>query len=478
MTELSPSDIHALPEEALREKRVVAFSSLMAAFALTAMKLVVGISTNSLGILSEAAHSALDLVAAGITFWAVRISGKPADSDHTYGHGKFENLSALVETLLLLATCLWIVYEATSRLLLGHSEAVDANFWAFAVIIVSIVVDVSRSRALLRVARKHNSQALEADALHFSTDVWSSLVVLSGLVGIRLADAGWTWMRHADSVAALGVALIVIGVSFRLGKKSVADLLDAVPQGLRREVETAVRGLPDINGVRRLRLRQSGADSFADVTVAVDHAMPFAQTHEIADLVERRIRELLPRADVVVHVEPEAPDDEPLQTTIRVLAARHGLGAHGIRIYEDAGELSLELHLEVSETLNLSEAHDQVTDFERQLRADVPELKRIVTHIEPTGSSVENRPALPLGGSQVEAVLQEFARQQVPPVTVHDVSVQQTGEELAVSCHCTLDPGTTITDAHELTERMESDLRARVDRIGRVVIHVEPPHGT
>lgn len=472
------ADVHALPEEALREKHVVALSSLVAALVLTSTKLVVGISTNSLGILSEAAHSALDLVAAGITFWAVRISGKPADAEHTYGHGKFENLSALAETLLLLVTCLWIVYEATGRLFFSRHEAVDANFWAFAVIVVSIIVDVSRSRALMRVARKYNSQALEADALHFSTDVWSSLVVLFGLVGVRLAASGWAWMEHADSVAALGVALIVIVVSFRLGKKSVADLLDAVPQGLRQEVESVLRETDGVARVKRLRLRQSGAAYFADLTVAVDHATPFAQTHEIADRVESRIRNILPNADVVVHVEPETPDEEPLQTTIRVLAARHGLGAHGIRIYEDVADLTVELHLEVSDALKLAEAHDQVTAFEQQLRSDFPELKRIVTHIEPTGDDAENRPALPVGKEEIEAVLRAFGREQSPPVTVHDVSVQRTGEELAVSCHCTLDPGTTITDAHELTERMESDLREKVAHIGRVVIHVEPPHGT
>ncbi len=475
MPDLPHNDIHALSDEALREKRVVAFGSLMAAFALTAMKLVVGISTNSLGVLSEAAHSALDLVAAGITLWAVRISGKPADAEHTYGHGKFENLSALVETLLLLVTCIWIVYEATGRLFFGRHEAVDANFWAFAVITVSIVIDVSRSRALLRVARKHNSQALEADALHFSTDVWSSLVVLVGLAGVRLADAGWTWMEHADSAAALGVALIVIGVSFRLGKKSVADLLDAVPEGLRRDVETAVRAVDGVERVKRLRLRQSGADYFADLTVAVDHAISFARTHEIADEIECRVREILPKADVVVHVEPEARDNEPLQTTIRVLAARQGLGAHGIRIYQDAADLAVELHLEVSDTLSVSEAHDQVTAFERELRADIPQLKRIVTHIEPTGSNVEKYPALPTGKPEVERALRKFGRQQLPPVNVHDISVQRTGDELAVSCHCTLDPAITITDAHEMTERMESDLRSKVSQIGRVVIHVEPP---
>lgn len=470
-------NVHELPEKALREKRLVALSSLVAATALTCMKLVVGIATNSLGILSEAVHSALDLVAAGITFWAVRVSGKPADARHTYGHGKFENLSALVETLLLLATCGWIIYEAAGRLFFKQHEPVDANLWAFGVILVSIVVDISRSRALLRVARKYDSQALEADALHFSTDVWSSLVVLLGLVGVRLSESalGWTWLEKADSLAALGVALIVVYVSLQLGKKCISDLLDAVPDGLRKEVEAAIRKIEGVEGVRRIRLRRSGADYFADVTVAVDHARPFAQTHEIADRVESGIREILPKADVVVHAEPEAQEGEALPTTIRVLAAGHGLGAHSIRIHDDQGGRTVELHLEVSESLTLDKAHEQVTMFERELREAVVGLKRIVTHIEPIGADGADSTVLPAAKDEVAQVFRQFAAQQKAALKVHDIRVQKSGDKLSVSCHCTLDAGMTITEAHDVTERMEAYLRSAMDRIDRVVIHVEPP---
>jgi cation diffusion facilitator family transporter len=196
-----------------REKRSVALSSLLAAVVLTGTKLAVGLLTGSLGVLSEAAHSALDLVAAAVTFWAVRAAARPPDRNHAYGHGKVENISALFETLLLLATCAWIIYEATHRLFLGKASHVDANIWAFGVMTMSIVVDVSRSRALSRAAKKHRSQALEADALHFSTDVWSSAVVILGLACVRLApvlDA--PWLELADSVAALVVAGIVVWV--------------------------------------------------------------------------------------------------------------------------------------------------------------------------------------------------------------------------------------------------------------------------
>ena len=263
-----------------REKRRVALASLAAALLLTGTKLGVGCWTNSLGILSEAAHSSLDLLAAAITLWAVRISGQPADREHTYGHGKVENLSALAETLLLLATCAWIVYEATGRLWSGTAIHVEANVWAFGVVLLSIAVDFSRSGALRKAARKYSSQALEADALHFSTDIWSSAVVLLGLCLVRASDAlELPWLVQADAVAALGVAAIVVGVSVRLGKKSIDDLLDSIPQGLHGSVAAAIRQVAGVEEVTRLRLRRSGPDVFADVAVAVRRGAAFERAH-------------------------------------------------------------------------------------------------------------------------------------------------------------------------------------------------------
>ena len=209
-----------------REKKNVALSSVLAAVFLTLMKLIVGIMTGSLGILAEVAHSGLDLVAAIVTLFAVRASGKPADSEHTYGHGKIENLSALFETLLLLITCAWIIYEAIQRLFFKSVE-IEASIWGFLVMIFAIGIDVSRSRALARVAQKYDSQALEADALHFSTDVWSSTVVIVGLGLVKLSE--WLhlpWLVKADAVAAMGVAGIVIYVSLQLGRRTIAGLLD------------------------------------------------------------------------------------------------------------------------------------------------------------------------------------------------------------------------------------------------------------
>ena len=294
--------------QAIFEKKRAAVLSVAAAILLTVLKLAVGLWTNSLGILSEALHSGLDLAAAVVTLFAIRVSARPADRDHTYGHGKIENLSALFETLLLLATCVWIIHEAVSRLFLNEVVEIRPSIWAFAVMFVSILVDIGRSRALRRTAAKYNSQALEADALHFSTDIWSSLVVVLGLCGVLAAERlGIPWLMKADAAAALGVALIVVWVSLKLGRKSINDVLDAVPEDLQDRVKQAVAAVAGVEEVRQVRLRRSGPEIFADVTLTVWHAEGLRGAHEIADRAEEAIKQLLPGVDVVVHVEPGLP---------------------------------------------------------------------------------------------------------------------------------------------------------------------------
>lgn len=292
------------PAVADREKNRVALTSVGAAVLLTGMKIVVGLSTGSIGILSEAAHSGIDLLAALMTFWAVRASAKPPDSDHLYGHGKIENFSALFETGLLLATCVWIAYEAGKRLVTGAGH-VEATVWSFVIMGVSIVIDVSRSRALAATAKKHRSQALEADALHFSTDVWSSSVVLVGLAGVWFSHRpGLEWLARADAVAALGVAGIAALVSFRLGRKSVDDLLDAAPTGLLERIARAASAVEEVVGVSQVRVRRSGPKTFADVILQVGRGLSVEQAHAIAHAAEDAIRGAVLDVDVMVHTEP------------------------------------------------------------------------------------------------------------------------------------------------------------------------------
>ena len=294
-----------LSQAGAHEKRSAAMSSVIAAVGLTGFKMIVGLATGSLGILAEATHSGLDLIAAMMTFLAVRISGKPADRNHLYGHGKVENLSALFETLLLLFTCVWIIYEAIHRVLF-HAIDLKINLWSFAVMIASIAVDASRSRLLYRAARKHNSQALEADALHFSTDIWSSAVVILGLFCVKLSD--WlpdlALLRQADSVAAIMVGFIVVYVSVQLGIRTIQALLDVAPIGMEKKIISAVENLPGVADCHSVRLRYSGPQLFVDIHVLVDGNQTLKDAHNLTENIEFAIQKLVPNADVTVHPEP------------------------------------------------------------------------------------------------------------------------------------------------------------------------------
>jgi cation diffusion facilitator family transporter len=281
-------------------------SSLLAAVGLTAGKIIVGLLTGSLGILAEAAHSALDLVAALVTLLAVHFSARPPDRTHHYGHGKIENLSALFETVLLIVTCVWIVREALRRLIF-HQVEVEVTFWSFAVMLVSIAIDVSRSRVLKRVADKYQSQALEADALHFQTDIASSSVVILGLVAVKIAE----WfpnvgiLSQGDAVAALGVCVFVIWVSVRLGRRTIDALLDTAPAGMERRVTEAVEAVPGVRNCHQVRLRYSGPQLFIDLHVLVDGRQTLTQAHDLTETIEGAIHQIAPTADVTVHAEPE-----------------------------------------------------------------------------------------------------------------------------------------------------------------------------
>jgi cation diffusion facilitator family transporter len=277
----------------------------VAAVGLTALKIVVGVLTGSLGILAEAAHSALDLVAALMTFLAVRFSARPPDRTHLYGHGKIENLSALFETLLLLVTCAWIIREALRRMLF-HQVDIEVTVWSFAVMLTSIVIDASRSRILARAAKKYRSQALEADALHFRTDIWSSTVVIVGLACVKTGE--WfpqlAFLRQADALAALGVCGVVVWISVQLGRRTIDELLDTAPAGLEQSIAAAVEAIPGVRDCHHLRLRYSGPVLFIDLHVLVDGNQTLTQAHELADVIEHAIQEIAPESDVTVHPEP------------------------------------------------------------------------------------------------------------------------------------------------------------------------------
>lgn len=434
--------------------------------------------TGSLGILSEAAHSGLDLVAALVTWFAVRVSDRPADSSHHYGHGKVENLSALVEILLLLLTCAWIIYEAIRRIFFTDVH-VDANLWAFLVMGISIVVDFSRSRVLMRAAERYNSQALEADALHFRTDIWSSSVVIVGLA-LTWAEQrlGWpSWLAKSDAVAALGVACIVIGVSINLGKRTLSALLDSAPAGLRETVRDTVASVPGVLAVNQVRLRQGGPYTFADVDIAVGRELSFGQAHDVATAVEHRLRQLLPQADVVVHVGPASHRGETDDQKVRAVAAAHGLGAHSIHVHHIRGHVYLEFHLEVPDHLDLERAHALVSEVEAALRGEFPGLVDVITHIEPASREPVVAPIPPDQVAQVEAEVRHIADAQCGSGYWHRLLVRDESGVLSISLHCQMEGCASVKAAHDFSERLEAAVREAVPNVGQVVIHVEPLDG-
>src|SRR5512143_2653823 len=383
--------------EAMRaEKRAVTRNSVFAAVAITAMKLVVGVTTGSLGILSEAAHSGLDLVAAVITLMSVRVSDKPADADHQYGHGKVENFSAFIETGLLLLTCVWIVYEAIKRLFFKHVE-IEPSVAAFLVMFASIALDYWRSRALRRVAIKYDSQALPADALHFSTDIWSSSVVILGLALVELGHPNrlnLPWLRDADPIAALMVAAVVVFVSWRLARQTIDALLDASPPGIRAQIIEQVAALDGVVEVDRARIRRAGNRYFADLSIALRRNLTFQRSEQVVSAATAAVHRILPDADVVVHPVPRELGSENIFDRIRGVASRNNFNVHDVSVQDLGGRLHVEQHLELDECMRLMDAHDTVTRLEAEIRESVPEVSSILTHIESEPATIETTDAI------------------------------------------------------------------------------------
>src|SRR5882762_9958187 len=365
-----------------REKRMAALLSVASAALLVSLKTFLVLRTGSLGVLSEALHSGLDLVAAIITFLSVRVSDAPADERHPYGHGKFENFSAFVETGLLLLTALYIIYEAFARLFF-RSVHIAPSITAIVILLFALAIDVTRARALSHVAKKFSSEALEADALHFSTDVWSTVVVISG---IGLVWAGETWnmpyLIYADALAALAVAAVILWVGSQLGRRTVDALLDAAPEGLQQEIARAIARMEGVLDVDRIRVRRAGNRHFVDATVSVPRTASLEQVHALSDAIEKRVGEIVP-SDVMVHAEPRAPQGEHLFEAIRAVAQRMGLGIHDLSALQQQGQLFVELHLEVDENLSLRDAHRQASELEDGIRELRDGPIDVNIHIEP-----------------------------------------------------------------------------------------------
>ena len=451
------------------ETENVALGSIVASAGLTAAKAVVGVSSGSLAILSEAAHSLIDVAATVMTYFAVRISGKPADEEHHYGHGKIESVSALAETALLFVLSAVVIWQSVVRLTGEGHHAVVATWWAFGVIALSIVVDFFRARLLYRVAADTKSEALEADALHFGSDMWSSLAVLVGLFGVAIG------YPQADAAAAIVVAVFVCLAGWRLGRRTIETLTDTAPAGVAQRITEIVARLPGVVAVERVRARLGGATLFVDVTVAVSRTLPLDREAAIREEVARAITAEMSNAEVTALTTPRSLDDETVLERVMVIARNRSLAVHHVTVHAIAGRLSISLDLEVDGALTLAQAHEIASGLENAVRDELGTDVEVETHIEPLQAiDLSGHDAAPERVKTIADALTELAQQQGTVDEVHDVRVRHTDDGEIVNFHCGVDPALTVQAVHEKVDEIERALRRRMPEIKRVIGHAEP----
>lgn len=464
---------NTIDTQASAAKRSAAARSVTGAAGITLLKLITGLSTGSLGMLSEAAHSGIDLIAATITLFSVRVSDKPADADHAYGHGKVESLSAFVETGLMAASCVWIVTEALRRLLGKSHLELKVSIWPVLVLLLSVLVDWLRSRELGRVARASGSQALEADALHFSTDIWSSLAVLAGL-GASFAGKhlGIRALEYADPISALVVSAIILVISWRLARRTVDALLDRTSPELRDAVERAVDDVQGVQHVQRLRMRQAGTSSFADVTVGVGRDLSVQQSEQIAQRVTTAVQGIVPYTDVVVHTMPVARKHESVFDRVRAVGQRSGLALHEVTVQEYEDGLHVEQHLELPENTTLRDAHDVVTRVEAEICREVPEITSIATHIESEEATITRLETM--HDRDLQDALAAAAKSFPEIMDVHDILITRVHDRLQMVCHCSMPDDMSMGDVHRIISELEAKFRRDRPEVARLLIHPEP----
>ena len=459
-------------------KEQAALASVAASAGLAITKLIAAMITGSLGILSEAIHSLLDVGATVMTYFAVRVSDMPADAEHHYGHSKVESIAALFETGLLFVASGWICYEAVHRLLAGDA-AVEVHPFAVAVIVVSIVVDFNRARGLARIAAATSSQALEADALHFSSDMWSSAVVLGGLGVV------WLGFPRADAVAAIVVAVFVCIAGWRLGKRTVDTLLDAAPEGSADRIHDIAERVAGVVAIERLRVRPAGSVLFVDLEIAVSRTRSFEDIATTEAAVVAAIQTAMPTADVSVVVHPRALDDETVHDRVMVIARNRALAVHHLTVQQVVGpggsaRLAVSLDVEVDGRMTLEDAHLIATGLEDAIGAELGSDVEVETHIEPLmidrldGADLDR-----MATESIKNTLDRAASARGDVDEIHSVRARRTAEGVIVNFHCRVAPTMSVADMHVAIDDIERAVRSERPDIRRAIGHAEPrgvPH--
>lgn len=462
------SDGHLVYGFAMTPERRIALVSVLAAIVLIVVKLAAGIATGSLGLLSEAAHSGTDLAAALLTFFAVGVAVRPADRAHPYGHGKAEHLAALAEAAFLLVVSLVIAVVAIVRLSGGDAPGLDVPWWVFPVLAVVLAIDASRALVSWRAAQRYRNAALATNALHFASDLGGTTAVL---VGLAAARAGY---EAADPAAALFVAVLVLLAAGSLARQNVDVLMDRSPAGAQAAVRKAIETLEPRVELRRLRMRRAAGRHFADVVIAVPPAAAVGQAHAAADAVESAVEDAVPGTDVVVHVEPRATDvalrERALAAALRVQRVRE---IHNVAVLHVGERIEISLHLKLPGALPLGEAHDVAEQVEAAIRAELPEVAAVQTHLEPLGEERSGR-ALPAAVSDAERERLEALVADVTGERPRELRLYRTEGGLVAFLTLAFDATGALADAHARASDIEERIRAERPDVAEVIVHTEP----
>ncbi len=453
---------------ASRLKERAALASIAVSALMTAAKFAAGLASGSLAVLSEAGHNLADVATTALTYFAIRIANKPADEEHQFGHAKVEALAALVETGFLFALAVFIMIEAFARLF-GHATKIEANSFAFGVLIASIIVDLVRWRSLKRIAATTKSDALAADALHFSSDIVSSALALCGIAAARCG------YPQGDALAALGLALFIAVAGFQIGRRTVNTLVDAAPKGLASQIRSIAQTVPGVIKVETLRLRPAGAEVFGDIAFTVSRTLPLEKAAAIEANVAAAIAAQHPEVAVTVAVQPVALDDETMLERVLLIAAKRRVPVHHVTIQEIEGRTAISFDVELDGRMTLGNAHEIVSGLEREIGRELGPGIEVETHIEP----LEPRPlqghdAPPETRAEIAHALAKMVSGTGPIRDVHSVRVRTTPDGLVVNYHCLVSPYLSVDEVHEHVDELDRKMRAAFAGTVKIVGHAEP----
>jgi cation diffusion facilitator family transporter len=466
----SPANAGLVPmNDTAKLKEKAALVSIAASALLTLGKLIAGLLSGSLALLSEAAHGLLDTGATILTWFAVKAADKPADEKHHYGHGKIEAVAALIETGLLMLLAGGVVFEAARRLFANEAHSVEATWLTYGVLIVSIIVDFVRWRSLAKIAHETRSDALAADALHFSSDLVASACVLAGLVAMQFG------FKHGDTLAAAGVAIFIAIAGYRLGKRTFQTLTDAAPLEITNQIRKIVEATPGVIDIEDLRMRPAGSSVFGEISIAVGRTLPAERIVAVREAVSRAIVEKFPHADVTVRATPRALDNETVLERVLLTAARRRLAVHHVTVQQVEGRTSVSLDLEVDGRMTQGAAHDIASGLEDAIQAELGMDVEVETHIEPLEiRELEGRDADPAMTQKIADALIARAAESGPVDDVHDVRVRHTEGGYVVNYHCRIDAEISVLDAHTAVDQLDHRVRTLFPDVIRVVGHAEP----